>query len=419
MTQLSQPNIHPIFQSIFKFIHLFFCCWMISHSAFAAESAKKDAATNLSAAKRFGVVWRISGVVTANTDPAAKTIQSRQLREGSPVFVGEHIRAASNGEAVIKTEDSGIVALRPGVEFIAEAFAAEGKKTDNMTLRLFSGSLRVITGWIGKINRSEDRIITLTSTIGIRGTDHEPYVLTADLATSTQYKPGTYDKVNRGKTSLGEGEQTLEIDSGRVGFARASTFQAKGLMTILMPVLLDKVPNFYVPGQFDAELDQLSSTIEIESAKQLENKRKAALLESTCVPTKIAKKWLDSFDHAVVKRDATTVMSLFSPDVAVVATVRGSNNEMTSVTIDREEMTQSTIAAVKGLKQYKQRRLTLDAEKSETANEGACDRINVRSAVIEQGVQSGKPYRFESTEEYLLELSEGKWLAVKASTKQK
>jgi hypothetical protein len=39
--------------------------------------------------------------------------------------------------------------------------------------------------------------------------------------------------------------------------------------------------------------------------------------------------------------------------------------------------------------------------------------------VIEQGRQSGKPYRFEAVEEYVLELRAGKWLAVKAVTTQK
>jgi hypothetical protein len=38
--------------------------------------------------------------------------------------------------------------------------------------------------------------------------------------------------------------------------------------------------------------------------------------------------------------------------------------------------------------------------------------------VIEQGRQSGKPYRFEALEEYVLELRAGKWLAIKAETTQ-
>jgi hypothetical protein len=39
--------------------------------------------------------------------------------------------------------------------------------------------------------------------------------------------------------------------------------------------------------------------------------------------------------------------------------------------------------------------------------------------VIEQGKQNGKPYRFESTEVYVLERQDEKWLAVSATTTQK
>lgn len=387
------------------------CCWMLSMAAYAAPIANFEA--NSIPGRHFGVVWRIKGDVAAG-DEAFK--RPRPLHEGSPVYVGEHIRASATGEAVIKTDDAGIVAVRSGAEFIPERFAAEGKPTDNMTLRLISGSLRIITGWIGKLNRDEDKVVTSTATIGVRGTDHEPYVLSADMAESTPYKPGTYDKVNRGKTALVAGNNQVEIDPGKVGFVRQPTFETKGLMTILFPVLLDKIPNFYVPGQFDKELDQYTETADAESARQLEQKRKMVASMPECVPTTIARQWLRSFDNAVVKRDANTVLGLFAPDVTVRATVRTDNGGTATVDIGREELVQSTIAAVKGLKHYKQRRLTLDAWLTDPS---ACNRIGLRSAVIEQGVQSGKPYRFESTEEYLLEQRDGKWLAIKAETTQK
>jgi hypothetical protein len=394
---------------------IFLFCLLLTHSAFAEESAAAGNAATAATGQRFGTIWRISGEVLAGSAAGGNT---RSLHEGSAIYVGELIHATANGEAAIKTDDAGVVALRPNAQFIAERFAAEGKKSDNLTLKLLTGSLRVITGWIGRLNRAEHRIVTPTTTIGIRGTDHEPYVLPAELASATQYKEGTYDKVNRGKTTLGEGDQVLEINPGRVGFARASAFEAKGLMTILLPVLLDKVPDFYVPGKFDAELDQYSRKADADSNKALEQKRKAISASAECAPPKIAKNWLRSFDGAVVKRDADTVLALFAPDVAVQATVRNNKGDLTTIKLDREELVQSTIAAVKGLKQYKQRRLTLEAEQATSGSAGTCDRISLRSAVIEQGVQSGKPYRFESTEEYLLELRDGKWLAIKAETTQ-
>jgi hypothetical protein len=235
---------------------------------------------------------------------------------------------------------------------------------------------------------------------------------------SAHFKAGTYDKVNRGKTSLGNDGQTLEIEAGRVGFARKSQFQAKGLMTILMPILLDKVPDFYIPGKFDAELDQFSKTADADSAKMLSQKINSATPAMHCDPPDIAKKWLQQFDSAVEKRNAQAILAQFSPEIFVRAIVRNNDGKTTTVEFSREELVQSTIAAAKGLEKYSQRRLTIKAEQSPPDNK-TCDQISIRSSVIEQGIQSGKSYRLESDEEYLLKLKEGKWLATKAQTTQR
>jgi hypothetical protein len=386
----------------------------LSQPVLATDIAQCAVDARGQASSPFGVVLRLKGEVTAQMTAAS----TRLLREGSSVCVGEVIHATASGEAVIKTNDEGYIAVRPNAVFFAKRFAAQGKKSDNMVLQLVSGSLRVITGWIGKLNPREHRINTPTSTIGIRGTDHEPYVLPDELATSTQYKAGTYDKVNRGKTTLGEGDNLLEIESGRVGFVRKPKFEAKGLMTILMPVLLDKVPDFYVPGQFDAELDKLSQAADAESAKKLEQKLKTSA-PVISEPIDVAKQWLRQFDAAVVSRDATAILALFSPEVTVRATVHNKNGKKTTVEFDREELVDSTIAAAKGLEKYSQRRLTVDAEPAISNGLKLSDQIVVRSSVIEQGVQSGKSYRLEANEEYLLQLIDGKWLAIKAKTTQR
>ena len=424
-----------------------------SHEVAAAES---DAAAQANG-KRFATVFRIRGDLTASGSGS-----ERKLREGDVVYVGEKLRAPALAEAVLKTDDAGMLAVRPSTEFVAERFAAEDKPTDSFTVRLVTGSLRVISGWISRTNRSGNSIVTPSATIGIRGTDHEPYVLSAELAAATANNEGTYDKVNRGGTTLQVGDNKLDIDAGRVGFVRApapvqenkSGFRERALLTILMPVLLDKVPNFYVPGEFDAELDRYSQTADQESQRQLEQRRKsppppspvapspapvrapvavspaptpAAAPASTptaaaaavvtvagCEPTVMAKGWLGQLDRAIAKRNAPAIVAMFTPDAAVRATVRGNEGKMTSVDINREELAKSTLAAMKGLKDFKQRRVSTEG----TPITAACDRIGVRSVVIEQGRQSGKPYRFEALEEYVLELRAGKWLAIKAETTQ-
>jgi len=378
-------------------------------SALAAEAA----AANPDAGKRFATVLRVRGEVVATGGG-----KERALREGDAVHVGERVRAPALAEAVLKTEDAGFLAIRPNTDFVAERYAAEDKPTDNFTVRLFTGSLRLVTGWLGRTNRAGSKVVTPTATIGIRGTDHEPYVLSAELATSTSNREGTYDKVNRGGTTMEVGENKLDIDAGRVGFVRAAGgkgFKERALLTILMPVLLDKVPNFYVPGEFDPELDKLSEAADQDSQRALEQRRKGAAPVARCEAGKLAKAWLKQLDGAIVKRDAKAIVGLFASDVAVRANVKDKDGALTGVDLSRDEMAQSTVAAMKGLSNYKQRRVTTDA-----AVEGeGCARIAVKSVVIEQGRQSGKPYRFEAVEDYVLESRDGKWLAVKAVTTQK
>lgn len=424
----------------------------------AAQPSESEAG-GIDADKPFAKVWRIRGDVAASSLATGK---ERNLREGDVIFVGERVRAMPTAEVVLKTADAGIVAVRPGAQFVAERFSAEGKDTDNLSLRLITGSLRVISGWIGKLNRAGHRIETPTATIGIRGTDHEPYVLSAEMATPTN-REGTYDKVNRGGTTLDMAGQKLDIDAGKVGFARApGKTRQRALMTLLLPVLLDRVPDFYVPGQFDAEIDRLSASAEEDSLRELERKRSGAasplaaeptvpllappvappsartrqpqsgavsahgavtapalIPAGDCRPPRVARAWLAQLDGAIAQRKDQAVIALFAPEVTVRATVRGRDGASQTLEIGRDELVQSTLAAVQNLTNYKQRRISVEGRLADRNAGARCDRIRVVSVVIEQGNQSGKPYRFESKETYLLELRAGVWLAIEAETTQR
>jgi hypothetical protein len=372
----------------------------------------------LSPAKKFGTVWHISGKVTA---VGSDSVNERVLHEGDAVFVGEHFHASALGEAVLKTEDRGIVAIRPNTNFAIKTYAAEGKPTDSFTVNLISGSLRIISGWIAQTNRSGNKVITPTATVGIRGTDHEPYVISPELASSTANREGTYDKVNRGGTTLEVDDQKLDIDPGKVGFVRAQSksMKSRALMTILMPVLLDKVPNFYVPGQFDAELDRYSQTAHEENLKALELNHKATIAPvADCSASVIGKTWLDQLDSSIARHDAKSIVAMFAPDAAIRANVKSSDGKMTSVDLGRDELAQSTIEAMKGLQDYKQRRIWTESKQVDSTA-SVCKRISIGSVVVEQGLQSGKPFRFESREDYIIELHSDKWMAVKAETTQK
>lgn len=374
------------------------------------------------ASRPFGTVTHIHGDVSATATIGGAR---RSLKVGDAVFVGDRVRAEPAAEALMKTVDAGRVAIRPGTDFVAEHVVAEGKPSDAMTVRLIAGSLRVITGWISRVSRANHKLVTPTATIGIRGTDHEPYVLSVDRASATGHKPGTYDKVNLGNTTMIVGDNRLDIASGQVGFVREAAAsdepaaKTRLLLTILMPVLLDKVPDFYVPGRFDAEMERYSRIADSESRAELSRLQKTPVADTLpvkCDAPKLARAWLRQLDLAAIRGDSRGIVAKFAPSVSVRATVRNTDGTTTTVTMGRDELATSTVTALKGLTDYRHRRVSVEAA---TLGSGHCSGIHITSVVVESGRQRGKPYRFESVEEYVIESQGGKWFAVEAATTQR
>ena len=429
---------------------LFFLALCFAAGVHAQQSPLPAAPEVIAAPVRYGTVLRIRGAVMASDGSMPG---GRRLAVGDPVFVGERIVADATAEALFRTDDAGYFALRSGADFVAERFSAKGNGNDQFVLRIFAGAMRVVTGWIGHTNRTGARIYTPSATIGIRGTDHEPFVMSAELARQMSQLPGTYDKVNHGGTTLDSRGNLLDLDPGKVGFVR-STARTRGLLTLLLPVVLDKVPEFYVPGQFDAELDSLSELAQEKSLQELELQRArptspgttgtdpgagpgSGVVQSVPVPSTnpiasataqtttgpavcdapaIARDWIARFDGAVVRRDAAAVRTMFAPEAAIQAKILLKDGTTTELNFSRDELVQSAIAALDALTEYSQRRPLIQGEQ---VSVGTCNQVEITSVSIEQGKQQGQAYRFEALETYSLELRSGAWQAVKASTTQR
>ena len=388
---------------------------------------------------RYASVYKISGTIVA-TDSANK---QRTLKQGDAVFIGEQVRAGSNSEAVLRTEDAGIIAVRPNAAFVMEQFKAEGNATDSLSVRILSGALRMITGWTGYFNKSQHRIITPSATVGIRGTDHEPYVLSAEMSVDMQLPEGTYNKVNSGGTVLRSNGAELEVNPGRVGFAPAPpTVRPRALITVLMPVLLDKVPGFFVAGAFDAELEALAAADLAEAIKTRKldqpgvmdpTPQQSAPTTSTtapvvvdtsgdtanCKPSVIAATWLQELDAAVQSKDGPLFLSKFDADVVVFARVRDGSGNLVELKFTRDEVVRSTFAAFAQLTDYTSRRPATKARLAPDTRSAQCDRIDVESVAIESGRRNGATYRSETFETYRLVKRAGKWLAISATNSQR
>lgn len=386
---------------------------------------------------KAGSVIFMSGEVSAQTSTGA---QQRVIHVGNPVYVGEIIEADPVSEAVIKMVDGGLLAIRPQSKLVVEKFVAQGKEHDAAIFKLFSGGLRLISGWIARKNPAEYKVVTPTSTIGVRGTDHEPYYVPAERAMLLGELAGSYDKVNHGATFMEHLGARLDIETGQVGFGRLnSPAQSRALLTLVLPVILERVPSFYVPGVFEAELDRMSSEVEAENTAVSVNQndgrpalakkdptlnsvfeRKSSNIgdgqSSNCPSEQIAVEWLSALDHSISTKDMKKLGALFAEKIEAEISLVDPKGARKVLLLPRTDFLSSSFLATQALESFKHQRVSTE---SVQISAGSCSVIAIRSRVIESGQQSGQPYRFDSLEEYVIERSSaGKWVASRAKATQ-
>ncbi|OOG37897.1 FecR family protein [Polaromonas sp. A23] len=92
------------------------------------------------------------------------------LAKGGNIDSGQAIVTGGSGRAQVKFTDGGLISLQPNTEFkIANYVDQNDPKEDRFLVDLLRGSMRAITGLIGKRNRDNYKLTTTTATIGIRG----------------------------------------------------------------------------------------------------------------------------------------------------------------------------------------------------------------------------------------------------------
>lgn len=159
--------------------------------------------------------------------------------KGGIVEEGDTIATGAIAQAQLLMKDEGLIALRPNSRLQIEKYRFAGK-TDGSEQGIFAllkGGFRSITGLIGRANKDNYKVNTATATIGIRGTDHEPLYIPPPAPGETPLgPPGTYDKVNSGRTYMESSGRRLELGVNQVGFASAA-----GNMP---PVRLPAIPDF-------------------------------------------------------------------------------------------------------------------------------------------------------------------------------
>jgi hypothetical protein len=127
------------------------------------------------------------GVITAQSPNEAV----RLLGKTSVLVEGDVLTTGERSFAILEFGDGARMTLRPNTSFaIARYNLSSISEPQNIVLQLFKGGLRAITGLVGKRDPQSMRIITPTSTIGIRGTSFDARLCQGDCQGEHYKTPG-------------------------------------------------------------------------------------------------------------------------------------------------------------------------------------------------------------------------------------
>jgi hypothetical protein len=96
---------------------------------------------------------------------------SRELKQGDFIYKNDEIITSAKSFAVLQFVDGAKVTVRPDSALIIEQYLYAGNESDEATLNLVSGGLRVITGAMAKSNPENYKVRTPVALMGVRGTE--------------------------------------------------------------------------------------------------------------------------------------------------------------------------------------------------------------------------------------------------------
>lgn len=133
----------------------------------SSPSSPANAEASTTAVTRIGTVKRVTGEVWAGDAARRRTLVS-----GDGLDVHDKISSGPKGSASIMLRDGTVLSLGPSSTIDLANFEFDSTtQNGNFLLNLLQGSVRVVTGLIGKANPEKFKVSTPTSVVGVRGTD--------------------------------------------------------------------------------------------------------------------------------------------------------------------------------------------------------------------------------------------------------
>ncbi len=198
-------------------------------------------------AQEAGKVSRLSGQATITS----ASNQTKELKRDDAVNVGDMISTAKDSQVMVRMKDNSSLLVRSESKIKIDAFQFENKPTDNAKTSVVAGTLRAVSGQIGKGQPDNVKYEAGTATIGIRGTDIE----LAIIPEGRKDRAGVYNYVHDGSVqmALNTGENAL-VEKELTGFTPTTLLPGEKRLQILR----DR-PAFLQSGGFDALINQLTA----------------------------------------------------------------------------------------------------------------------------------------------------------------
>ncbi len=134
----------------------------------------KSESTRVTDAARPNTVQASAKLVAVVGDVGARDVTGlrRALVEGGSVYPGDTVETGAGARTVLVFRDDSRLTLGPQAQFRVDNFVYDDKNPTEgrFLVSLLRGSLRALTGLIGKANHRNVGFSTATATIGIRGT---------------------------------------------------------------------------------------------------------------------------------------------------------------------------------------------------------------------------------------------------------
>ena len=191
--------------------------------------------STFSLAQEAGKIMKVTGKASVTS----ATSQTKEAAKDDVVNAGDTISSSKDSQVLIRMKDNSSLLVRADSKIKITAFQFENKPTDNAKTTVIAGTLRAVSGSIGKGQPENVKYEAGTATIGIRGTDIEV----------------VYNYVHDGETvmALNTGEKA-NIEKELTGFTPTKPMPGEPRLQILR----DR-PAFLQIGGFDALINQLTA----------------------------------------------------------------------------------------------------------------------------------------------------------------